>query len=499
MKRLSLASLDELAPAVARPAYDPRRIDIGIVHLGIGAFHRAQTAVYSDDALALEGGAWGICGVSLRAAEVRALLAPQDGLYTAVEKSPAGIRRRVIGSVREVLFLGGQRDAVLARLTAPATRIVTLTITEKGYCHDPATGKLDFAHPDIVHDLADPTRPRSAIGLIAAALATRQHSGMRAFTVLCCDNLPHNGALVRGLVLAFAAARDAALARWIESSASFPSTMVDRIVPATTGGDIAENDAALGLHDAAPVMHEPFRQWAIEDGFVAGRPAWERAGAQFVADVAPFEAMKLRLLNGSHSAMAYLGYLAGHEFIYQVAAQPEFVALVRRLMRDEVAPTLRPPPGIDLAAYQNALLARFSNPALPHRTQQIAMDGSQKLPQRLLDTVRDNLAARRDIDLLTLAVAGWMRYVSGIDEAGREIVVADPLAGEFARIAAAHRGNAAALAREYLGLRAVFGADLPANPRFAGKVAGWLAALLADGAARTVARAAETVSCQDAP
>jgi fructuronate reductase len=197
--------------------------------------------------------------------------------------------------------------------------------------------------------------------------------------------------------------------------------------------------------------------------------------------------------------MAYLGYLAGHEFIYQVAAQPEFVALVRRLMRDEVAPTLRPPPGIDLAAYQNALLARFSNPALPHRTQQIAMDGSQKLPQRLLDTVRDNLAARRDIDLLTLAVAGWMRYVSGIDEAGREIVVADPLAGEFARIAAAHRGNAAALAREYLGLRAVFGADLPANPRFAGKVAGWLAALLADGAARTVARAAETVSCQDAP
>jgi fructuronate reductase len=499
MKRLSLASLDELAPAVARPAYDPRRIDIGIVHLGIGAFHRAQTAVYSDDALALEGGAWGICGVSLRAAEVRALLAPQDGLYTAVEKSPAGIRRRVIGSVREVLFLGGQRDAVLARLTAPATRIVTLTITEKGYCHDPATGKLDFAHPDIVHDLADATRPRSAIGLISAALATRQHSGMRAFTVLCCDNLPHNGALVRGLVLAFAAARDAALARWIESSASFPSTMVDRIVPATTGGDIAENDAALGLHDAAPVMHEPFRQWAIEDGFVAGRPAWERAGAQFVADVAPFEAMKLRLLNGSHSAMAYLGYLAGHEFIYQVAAQPEFVALIRRLMRDEVAPALRPPPGIDLAAYQNALLARFSNPALPHRTQQIAMDGSQKLPQRLLDTVRDNLAAGRDIDLLTLAVAGWMRYVSGIDEAGREIVVADPLAGEFARIAAAHRGNAAALAREYLGLRAVFGADLPANPRFAAKVAGWLAALLADGAARTVARAAETLSCQDAP
>ncbi len=275
--------------------------------------------------------------------------------------------------------------------------------------------------------------------------------------------------------------------------------MVDRIVPATTAGDIAENDAALGVRDAAPVVHEPFRQWVIEDRFVAGRPAWERAGAQFVTDVAPFETMKLRLLNGSHSALAYLGYLAGHEFIYQVAAQPAFAAFARRLMRDEVAPTLRPPPGIDLADYQNALLARFSNPALPHRTQQIAMDGSQKLPQRLLDTVRDNLATGRDIDLLALAVAGWMRYVSGIDEAGRTIVVSDPLAGEFARIAAAQRGNASALAREYLGLRAVFGADLPDNPRFAAKVTGWLAALFADGAARSVARATEALSHQDAP
>ena len=490
MTRLSLATLAELPAAIETPAYDPRRIAVGIVHLGIGAFHRAQSAVYSDDALALETGPWGICGVSLRSADVRDRLSPQNGLYTAVEKSPRGVRRRVIGSVREVLFLGDQRDAVHAQLASPSTRVVTLTITEKGYCHDPATGRLNFEHPDIVHDLAQPTRPLSAIGLITAALDARKRSGERAFTVVCCDNLPHNGALVRGLVLAFAASRDAALARWIEDHARFPSTMVDRIVPATTDADIAENDAALGLHDAAPVMHEPFRQWAIEDHFVAGRPAWERAGAQLVDDVAPFEAMKLRLLNGSHSAFAYLGFLAGHEFIYQVAAQPQFVAFMRRLMRDEVAPTLHVPPGVDVAAYQSALVERFSNPALPHRTQQIAMDGSQKLPQRLLGTVRDNLAVGRRIELLALAVAGWMRYVSGFDETGREIAVSDPLAGELARIAAAQRGNPPALAREFLALSAVFGDDLPADPRFADKVADWLSALVVDGAARTVARAA---------
>ena len=492
MSRLCLATLDRLPPAVAAPGYDPRPVAVGIVHLGIGAFHRAQTAVYSDDALRLEGGAWGICGVSLRSPEVRDRLVPQDGLYTAVEKSPAGVRRRVIGSVREVLFLGDQRDAVQARLAAPSTRIVTLTITEKGYCHDPATGQLNFAHPDIVHDLADATQPQSAIGLIVAALDARGRAGAAPLTILCCDNLPHNGALVRGLVLAFAGARDPELARWIEDHARFPSTMVDRIVPATSGADLAENDAALGLEDAAPVVHEPFRQWVIEDAFVAGRPGWEHAGAQLVGDVAPFEAMKLRLLNGSHSALAYLGYLAGHEFIYQVAAQPHFVALMQRLMRDEVAPTLHLPPGTDVAAYQRALVERFSNPALPHRTQQIAMDGSQKLPQRLLGTVRDNLAAGRNIDLLTLAVAGWMRYISGVDEAGREITVSDPMAGEFARRATAQRGNPPALARELLGLRAVFGVDLPADPRFADKVAGWLLALFADGAARTVARAVGT-------
>ena len=497
MNRLSSATLRDLPASVARTSYEFDRAGIGIVHIGIGAFYRAQGAVYTDDVLARESGDWAICGVSLRSPDVRDRLMPQDGLYTVVEKSPAGVRRRVIGSVREVLFLGDERDLVHTRLVAATTRIVSLTITEKGYCHDPATGRLNLGHPDIVHDLADPEHPATAVGLLVAALEARWCSHAKPFTVMCCDNLPHNGALVRGLVLSFANAHAPPLAQWIEENVHFPSTMVDRIVPATTDADIAENDAALGMHDAAPVMHEPFKQWVIEDTFAAGRPAWEHAGAQLVGNVEPFEAMKLRLLNASHSALAYLGFLAGHEFIYQVAAQPDFVAFMRALMKEEVAPTLALPGGVDVAAYQDALVERFRNPALPHRTQQIAMDGSQKLPQRLLGTVRDNLAAGRSIDRLALGVAAWMRYVAGVDEAGRAINVSDPLAEDFSRIAAEHRGDPAGLARGLLDVRAVFGEDLPAAVPFARKVAAWLTALHTEGAARTVSRAASALSVVD--
>jgi len=490
--RLALGTLASVPRGIVRPGYDPQALDVGIVHLGIGAFHRAHQAIYTDDAIANAGGAWGICGVSLRSPDVRERMRPQDGLYTAVQKSRSGVARRVVGSVREVLFLGDERARVDARLAAPATRIVTLTVTEKGYCHDPATGRLNLGHPDIVHDLAHPEAPASVAGLLVRALAARRASGAGPLTIVCCDNLPHNGAVLKGVVAAFAAERDAELARWIDDHVAFPSTMVDRIVPATTEADVADNDAALGLHDAAPVVFEPFEQWVIEDAFATPRPAWDAGGAQYVADVAPFEAMKLRLLNASHSAFAYLGFLAGHAYIYQVAAQPDFVAFMRRFMADEVTPTLTLPAGTDLAAYREALVERFGNPALPHRTQQIAMDGSQKLPQRLLATVRDNLAAGRSVRLATLAVAGWMRYVAGIDESGRPIAVSDPFAKQFAEIAAAHRGDPAGLARGLLSLRAIFGDDLPREPRFAVPVAAWLAALYADGAARTLARAVNT-------
>jgi fructuronate reductase len=483
---LSESTLSALPPSVAGPARRPA--GVGIVHLGLGAFHRAHQVAYTDDALLHAGPAatgMGICAVSLKTPGARDRLAPQDGLYTLIEKSPEGVRRRVLGSLVEVRFLGAERHEVHARLAAKETTIVSLTITEKGYGHDPATGALNPAHPEIAPDLADPAHPGSAVGLITAALDARRLSHGAPFTVLCCDNLPHNGKLVRGLVLEFARRGDEALAHWIDRHVTFPSTMVDRIVPATTDADIAENDAVLGLIDAAPVVCEPFRQWVIEDAFVAGRPPWEAAGAELVDDVAPFEAMKLRLLNGSHSALAYLGYLAGHEFIYQVASEPAFATFMRALM-GEAVPTLRVPASVNLSAYRDTLAKRFVNPALPHRTKQIAMDGSQKLPQRLLGTVRDCLAAGRPITRLALAVAAWMRYVGGRDESGRTIDVADPLAATFASLADAHRSDPAAHARALMGVTAVFGDDLPQDPRFTRPVTAWLQALHAHGAARTV-------------
>ncbi len=490
MARLSDATLARVGPSVGVPRYDRAQAGIGIVHLGLGAFHRAHQALYTDDAMAAVPGNWAIAGVSLRSADVRDTLAPQNGLYTAIQRSPAGVVRRVVGSLREALFLSADRARVQALLGAQDTRIVTLTVTEKGYCHDPATGRLNLDHPEIAHDLAHPGEPASVVGLLVHALAQRRATHGAPLTVVCCDNLPQNGALLEGLVVNFANARDAGLAEWIGAHAAFPSTMVDRIVPATTPADLADNDAALGLTDRAAVVHEPFAQWVIEDRFATPRPAWERAGAQLVAEVAPFEKMKLRLLNASHSAFAYLGFLAGYEFIYQVAAQPAFVTYMRRLMTEEVTPTLHVPPDVDLGAYREALVQRFANPALPHRTQQIAMDGSQKLPQRLLATVRENCAHGRPVILAALAVAGWMRYVAGVDESGRPIAVADPLAARFAAIAAEARGDAKALARGLLGVREIFDEDLHNEPRFAAPVADWLAALYAHGAAATVERAA---------
>ena len=489
MVRLDGSTLKSLPPGIARPGYAIEQVGIGIVHLGIGAFHRAHQAIYTDDALAQRGGAWGICGVSLRSPGVRDRMTPQDGLYTSIEKSPQGTRRRIVGSVREVLFQEEQRDDVWRRLTARETQIVTLTVTEKGYCHEPATGRLNAEHPDIVHDLQSLATPRSVPGLLVAALAERRRTHGTPLSIVCCDNLTQNGGLVLSVVTSFANLVDPSLAEWIGREIAFPSTMVDRIVPATTDRDIADNDAALGVHDEAPVVHEPFVQWVIEDRFAGDRPAWEVGGALFVTDVDAYEAMKLRLLNASHSAFAYLGYLAGHEYVYQVAAQPDFVAYMRRFTGDEVTPTLVPPHAIDLADYREALVRRFANPALPHRTKQIAMDGSQKLPQRILATVRDNLAANRAIDLAALAVAGWMRYVYGEDEQGGKIDVSDPIASTFASLAAKHRRDPKAFAQALFAIHPIFDEDLQNEPRFTEPVTRWLETLFAYGAAKSVAKA----------
>jgi fructuronate reductase len=490
MPLLSDATLTQVPAPIARPRYDRAACGIGIVHLGLGAFHRAHQAIYTDDALAAAGGSWTIAGVSLRSADVRDRMKPQDGLYTAIEQSPEGTRRRVIGSVREALFLGDERARVHQLLTARDTKIVTLTVTEKGYCHDPATGRLNLRHPEIAHDLMHPDAPVSVVGLLVYALAERRAAHGEPLTVLCCDNLPQNGGLLEGLVINLANERDPALAAWIGERAAFPSTMVDRIVPATTDRDVADNEAALHLADRSPVVHEPYIQWVIEDRFATPRPAWEAGGAQFVHEVEPFEKMKLRLLNASHSAWAYLGFLAGYEFIYQVATNADFVTYMRRFMLEEVTPTLHVPHGVNLAGYRDALVTRFRNPALPHRTQQIAMDGSQKLPQRILATVRENLAAGRPVTLAALAVAGWMRYVSAIDEAGRPIKVSDPLAARLGAIAQSAGNDANAMARGLLGVREIFDEDLHNEPRFAEPVARWLASLYARGARATVAAAA---------
>ncbi|HEY4172134.1 MAG TPA: mannitol dehydrogenase family protein, partial [Rhodopila sp.] len=451
--RLSNATLSRAA--VAKPGYDRAMLRPRIVHLGLGAFFRAHGAVYTEDA----GGDWGIVGVSLQRPDQRDRLASQDCLYTTLERDGSGTRARIIGSVLSVLVAPEDPGAVIAALRAAS--IVSLTVTEKGYCHNPATGRLDLAHPDILHDLAHPDAPRSAIGFIVAGLAVRRVTGLKPFVVVTCDNLPANGRLLAGLAWDFAALRDPALADWIAMNVAFPSTMVDRIVPAMTPADVDDAQAAIGLSDAAPVSHEPFRQWVIEDRFGdAGRPAWEKAGAQIVADVAPFEHMKLRLLNGAHSALAYLGYLAGCETIFDAVSDPVLNGFVCRLWA-EIVPMVPAPPDTDLRRYTDDLLVRFANPTVRHRTWQIAMDGSQKLPQRLLGTIRERLAAGLPIPSLALSVAAWIRYVGGVDEAGQPIDVRDPLAVRLRALA-----NSEHPVERILTVQEIFGTDLPADPAF---------------------------------
>ncbi|MFG1359220.1 mannitol dehydrogenase family protein [Xanthobacter pseudotagetidis] len=488
MARLTLKTLGDLPAAVARPAYDVGAAEVGVVHLGVGAFHRAHQAVYLDDVMARGAKGWAVAGASLRAADTYDALAPQDGLYTLAVRSGEGDALRVVGSLRRLLVAPRDPEALLAAMCDPKVRIVTLTVTEKGYCHDPARGTLDEAHADIRADLADPHRPRSAPGFLVEALARRRAAGTRPFTVLCCDNLPANGGTVARVTARLATLRDPDLGRFVEGEVAFPATMVDRIVPATTDADRALVAGRLRVADAWPVMAEPFSQWVVEDRFPAGRPPLEEVGVQMVADVAPYEHMKLRLLNGAHSTMAYLGYLAGHETIAEVMADPPFAQLVARLQDEEITPTLAVPPGADLDGYKRALRARFRNPALRHRTWQIAMDGSQKLPQRLVATARDRLAANAPIDFLALAIAGWMRYVAGHDEHGRAIDVRDPLAPQLRALADAAGLDAGRLAPALLSVREVFGTGLPADPRFCGAVTAALSDIIRGGAAGAVGR-----------
>jgi fructuronate reductase len=400
--RLSAANLGALPASVARTRYDRDTRGIGIVHFGIGAFHRAHMAAYTDDAMVSGEGDWRILGVSLRSPTVRDQMHPQDGLYTLVERSADGAKARIMGVVADVLVASEERERLVTTLAAATTHIASFTITEKGYCRAP-DGSLDLS-------LAD---ERSAYSYLAQAFARRRDAGLPGLTLLSCDNLAGNGGQLRRLMLEYLHAHVPILIGWFEQQCTCPSTMVDRIVPATTHADRIEIEAMLGMRDEAAVITEPFSQWVIEDNFAGPRPAWERHGAQITSDVHAYENAKLRMLNGAHSALAYLGLQRGHEFVHQAIADPELAPLIDKIMRDEAATSLTPAPGQDLSAYADALIERFKNPALNHRLAQIAMDGSQKIPQRWLETLAHHRKLGRQCPPILAGIAAWVRHIRG--------------------------------------------------------------------------------------
>ncbi|WP_250461502.1 mannitol dehydrogenase family protein [Microbulbifer litoralis] len=485
-KILNNHTLEQLPASVTRPGYDRNAVTPGIVHLGTGAFHRAHQARYTEEVLENGETGWGIIGSSLRSPTVRDQLAPQDYLYSLVEKGNDGEKIRVIGCIQDLHVAPESPRALLDTLARDEIRVVSLTITEKGYCHDPATGNLNLDHPDIRHDLDNPQAPKSALGFIVYALRERMEKGLPGFTLLSCDNLPSNGKLLEQMVSGFARAVDSGLAQWVAENTSCPCTMIDRIVPATTDADRDALEKTLGVRDNAAVMAEPFTQWVVEDNFVRGRPGWEKAGVTFVDDVEPYEWIKLRLLNGCHSLLAYSGYLAGFETVADVMAEPAFAALAKQFLANEASAAVEAPEGFDLQHYQQQLLERFSNRALRHRTWQIAMDGSQKIPQRWLGTLRHQLENGGAIDLLTFALACWIRYVGAEDDAGKPIEVSDPLAVELKALCDRHRDTPRELADAFLAYTPVFGSDLRYNQRLQEALTNWLTTLGSQGVLKSV-------------
>ena len=409
--RLFPAMLDRLPGDIGRPRYDRAAQRNGIVHFGIGAFHRAHQAVYTEDAMNAGDRDWGIVGVSLRSAAVRNQLVPQAGLYSLVQRDAGGDAVRIAGAVRDVLVGPQHAAGIVAAIASPYTRILSFTITEKGY-HRALGGGLDLEDPAIIADAGGTTAPATIYGFIRAALSERRAAGLPGLTLISCDNLAGNGAVLERCLRAFLEIAEAPLARWFDEECSCPSTMVDRIVPATTEADLAALADRYGVYDAAAVVAEPFRQWVIEDRFVTSRPRWEIGGATFVSDANAYELVKLRLLNGTHSALAYLGLSAGHRFVHEAIADPAIRYTVDRLMR-EAAATLQPIPDFDVTAYCSRLLERFSNTRLPHSLAQIAMDGSQKLPQRWFATLSDAARQGWRCPALLESLAAWVRFVRG--------------------------------------------------------------------------------------
>ena len=482
---LNARTLTYWSGRLSAPAYDRDLVTPGMVHVGVGAFHRAHQAMYHDE-LMNQGAAldWGICGVGVLPGDLRMkqALDAQDGLYTLVLKHNDGTwEPRVIGSIVEYLFAPDDPEAVIEKMAAPSTRIVSLTITEGGYNISDTTGEFEKDNPDVVRDLEPGAVPRTVFGLVTEALRRRWTRGLAPFTIMSCDNLPGNGQLSKTVFTALARLRDPDLASWVARGTRFPDSMVDRITPATTDADRAEIRDRFGIDDQWPVVCEPFTQWVLQDTFAAGRPAYERAGVQVVGDVQPYELMKLRLLNGSHQAMAYFGYLAGYRLVHEAAQDPLFRAFLLGYMDQEATPTLAPVPGVDLEDYKHTLIERLANPEIRDTIARLCAESSDRIPKFLLPVIRAQLATRGEIRRSAAVVASWARYAEGTDERGEPIEVVDRLAGRLTRAARRQREDPLA----FIADREVFG-DLADDQRFVAAYASALASLHRRGARATL-------------
>lgn len=485
MVSLTAETVSSLRPVVSVPTYDRSRVTAGIVHFGVGGFHRAHQAAYADRLMNEGKGLdWGVCGVGVMPldARMKRTMDAQDCLYTLVMKHTDGRWvPRVIGSIVEYLFAPDDPAAVIERMADPAIRIVSLTITEGGYNVHPVTGEFDADNPTVAADLLPGAQQQTVFGLVSEALARRRERSIPPFTILSCDNIESNGRVAAHAFGAFARLRDPELGEWVESSVSFPNSMVDRITPVTSDDDRAEVSRRFGIEDNWPVVCEPFAQWVIEDQFPAGRPPLEDVGVQFVADVGPYEQMKLRLLNASHQALCYFGYLAGYRLVDEACQDPLFIQFLGDYMTMEATPTLSPVPGIDLAAYRAQLIERFSNPGIRDTLARLCENTSDRIPKFLLPVIRDNLATGGDIRRGAAVIASWARYAEGIDEKGEPIDVVDRLKDGLTAIALRQREHALAFIenRDLLG-------DLVDDERFVDAYRSALGSLHQRGARATL-------------
>jgi len=465
MPGLNAATVGSLSAVVAVPTYDRGQVSTGIVHFGVGGFHRAHEAMYVDRLLnAGVAGSWGICGVGVLPGDkaMRDALFGQDCLYTLVIKHPDGaLEPRVIGSIVEYLFAPDDPDAVIEKMASAATRIVSLTVTEGGYNVHPVTGRFNEHDAGVAHDLEPDAVPTTVFGLVIEALARRRDRGLGPFTVMSCDNIAGNGDVARAMFSAFARLRDAELGEWVEREVPFPNSMVDRITPVTSEQDRAVLAERFGVEDAWPVVCEPFTQWVLEDAFAAGRPSLQDAGVQLVDDVEPYELMKLRLLNASHQALCYLGYLSGYRYAHEVCQDPLFSSFLLAYMDREATPTLSPVPGVDLSDYKHTLIERFANPEVRDTLARLCAESSDRIPKWLLPVVRAQLASGGEIERAALVVAAWARYAEGVDEQGEAIQVVDRLRDELTAAAGRQRQDVTA----FIANRELFG-DLIDDERF---------------------------------